>query len=70
MVTKEQAMTARHFVHVSVKNADGVTPLRIRASGKCITWKKQPERFKLPVKYGLYNSFYLTPENADMWNVA
>lgn len=70
MVTKEQALKARHFEHVNVKNADGKTPLRIRAMGKCITWKTQPDRFKLPVKYGLYNSFYLTPENADMWKVA
>jgi len=68
MVTKEQAMTARHFVHVSLTNSTGA--VKCRASGKCITWKTQPDRFKLPVKYGLYNSFYLTPENAAEWNVA
>lgn len=69
MVTKEEAMTARNFVHATVKGKDG-QPLRCRAMGKCITWKTRPNEFKLPVKYGLYQSFYITEDNAKDWNVA
>ena len=69
MITKEQALTIRHFEHVTAKNANG-TPLRCRASGKCQVWKRDPLRFKLPVKYGLYQSFYIEPSNAHEWIVA
>ena len=67
MITKIQAMTVRHFTHVTLKNADG-TPLRARAHGKCQTWKTRPEEFKLPVKYGLRDCFYITQDNAEQWN--
>ena len=69
MITKEQAMTAKHFVHVTLKNADK-TPLRARANGKCQTWKTRPDEFKLPAKHGLKDTFYITNENANQWNVA
>ncbi len=46
-----------------------------RRSGQTQTWKRDPERFRIPVKYGLYESnaitdttanieFFLTPEDA------
>jgi len=69
MVTKAQAMTARNFVHVRLKNADK-TPVRCRANGTCQTWKTRPDDFKLPVKYGLKECFYITPANAGDWEVA
>lgn len=69
MITKEQAQTASHFEHVSEKNSDK-TPVRCRAMGRCKTWVTRPTEFKLPVKYGLYQHFYITPANADQWNVA
>ena len=69
MITKDQAMSNCYFKHVSLKDSRG-NPIQCRASGKCKTWKTRPEEFKLPVKYGLYQSFYITPENAHEWNVA
>lgn len=68
MITKEDAMTEREFHHVSLKNADG-TPLRCRANGVCKTWKTRPNDFRLPVKYGLRECFYITPRNAHEWSV-
>lgn len=68
MVTKEQALTARYFEHATLKNADK-TPVRARANGKCQTWKTRPEAFKLPVKYGLKQCFYITEANAAEWSV-
>ena len=69
MVTKQIAMTARNFEHVTIKNKDG-TPARCRAMGKCQTWKTRPNEFKLHVKYGLYQSLYITQDNASQWNPA
>ena len=51
------------------QNADG-TPLRARVNGKLRTWKRQPDYYELPMKYGLRNCFYITPENAAYWFVS
>ena len=67
MITKSIAITARHFEHKTAKNKDG-TPARCRAMGKCKVWKTRPNDFKLPVKYGMYDSFYITNDNANEWN--
>ncbi len=69
MITKKIAENAKHgqiFHHVSRKNADK-TPTRCRVMGVCKVWKTRPEDFKLPVKHGMYDSFYITPENAGDW---
>lgn len=68
MVTLEEAQTARFFEHMTLKNS-AKQPLRCRASGKCQLWKTRPAEFKLPVKHGLYNSFYISNENAADWKV-
>jgi|SoiMethySBSTD1v2_1073268.scaffolds.fasta_scaffold1108904_3 hypothetical protein len=41
---------------------------RVRRSGKTQLWKTRPGEFKIPVKFGLYQSLYLTHENAHEWN--
>jgi hypothetical protein len=69
MITKSIALSASRFEHVSATNADG-TPVRCRAMGKCKTWKTRPADFKLPVKYGMYNSFYIDNVNASEWVAA
>ena len=69
MVTKDQAQTVRNFEHVTLKGSDKL-PVRCRAMGKCQVWKTRPNDFKLPVKHGLYQSFYITQDNADQWTIA
>ena len=69
MITKEQALTADLFHHVSEKNADG-TPVRARRNGKTQTWKTKPDDFRIPVKYGLKTCFNIHQLNAKMWEVA
>lgn len=71
MITKLIAthLGYRHELwHVSAKNADG-TPLRCRVNGACKTWKTRPDDFRLPVKHGLRNCFYITPSNAHEWEL-
>lgn len=60
MITKLQAMTHRgEFWHMTLEGADG-KPVRCRVSGACKTWKTRPNDFRLPVKHGLKQSFYIT----------
>lgn len=69
MITIEQAKTLRYreeLLHVTVKDSRG-NPARCRVNGKCQTWKSRPGDFKLPVKHGLRNCFYITERNAHEW---
>jgi len=69
MITKKMAVNSMYrqeFHHISLKNADG-TPVRCRVNGKCKVWKTRPKDFQFPVKYGLKDCFYITPENAGDW---
>lgn len=43
---------------------------RVRASGRLRTWKRDPRRVELPVKYGLYESITLTTSDFDRGRVA
>lgn len=66
MVTKHEAMTARMFYHVTLKNSDG-TAFRARANGACKTWKTRPNEFRVPIKHGLYDYGEITHRNAHEW---
>lgn len=71
MLTKQQAMSLRPGTvlhHVKLKGGDQ-QPLRVRVSGRCITWKTRPAEWRLPVKYGLYVSSTISPANAMLWCV-
>lgn len=69
-VDRENAMTANHFEHVTMKNKDKAqTPLRVRRNGKTKTWKRKPEEFSIPIKYGLYEYSYITHLNCNEWTV-
>ena len=67
-VNKENALTADKFEHITIKNADK-TPARCRRNGKTKTWKTRPEEFKIPVKYGLKDCFYIDQNNCHEWLV-
>ncbi len=47
--------------HVTNRNADG-TPQRWRVNGTIKTWKRDPSRVKVPIKYGMYGYDYLTED--------
>ena len=68
MITFQKAIEAREFHHVTFKNRDG-TPLRARRNGKTKTWKTRPGEFRVPVKYGLKQCFYIESINAHEWEV-
>ena len=72
MITKEQALTAREFHYTGKHDCSKVVGPRggvtvkitnVRASGKCKTWVRSPNRFHLPVKYGLYENYWIDENN-------
>lgn len=71
MVTKDEAMVASNFTFkIQNPNHKAYGQLRnCRRSGKTQIWKTRPNDFKVPVKYGLYESFYITQDNADQFTV-
>ena len=68
-VTKEQALTATRFKHLTEKYVNG-RPKEVRRTGKTKTWKTRPDDFSIPVKYGMYESFHITQDSAQVWDVA
>jgi len=82
MITKSMAMdlrrgenvhyTGKHNCSKDVGPRGGVT-FRItscRVSGVCKTWARDREEFRLPVKFGLYESSAITQNNAADWHLA
>jgi hypothetical protein len=65
--TKENQETVNTFYHVSKTNSTG--RIRVRRNGKTKTWKRTPEKFQIPVKYGLYEYGYITNENCKEWTI-
>lgn len=71
MITIEQAKNLKHrdiLYHVSKKDSRG-NPVVCRVNGKVKLWKTRPTEFEVPVKYGLYNCFYVTHLNAKDWTL-
>ena len=79
MITKEQALTAKEFHFTGkheclrIEGPRGGLTLRqtvCRRSGQTQTWKRDTARFRVPVKYGLYESGEITQDNAQDWHAA
>lgn len=70
MITKEQAMSLQHgaVLYSTVMKGSDKRPVRVRVNGRCLTWKTRPEEFKLPVKYGMRDCFYVTHLEASGWH--
>lgn len=70
-MTKSQLLTLTHGTilhHHTIRNADN-SPLRARVNGKIHLWKRRPDYFELPMKHGQRHCFYITPENANEWEL-
>ena len=69
MITKEQALSLRYrdlLFNQDVRDSRGGLVV-CRVNGACKTWVTRPNYFRLPVKYGLRDCFYITPDNAKEW---
>lgn len=76
MVTKEQALTAKDFHFgecvktVGPRGGVRITQEIWRRSGQTKTWKRAPDAFSVPIKYGLYNYSYVDHTNENTFHVA
>jgi hypothetical protein len=71
-MTRDQAIalpTGTVLHHKELRDADK-TPLRARVNGRPKLWATRPEQFRLPMKHGLKNCFYITERDAHLWEVA
>lgn len=67
MITLEQAKALRYgttLYHVSNTNADG-SAQRWKVNGAVKTWKRSPERVRVPMKHGMYSFGYVTERDLD-----
>lgn len=61
-ITRDQALNARYFhVDSCLGNKCSVW----RRNGQTKTWKRSPERFRIPVKYGMYAYGYIDETDLD-----
>lgn len=65
----ENARLGQDFWHRHQRHADG-SPIRVQVSGKCLKWESKPNEFKLPVRYGLFQTLYITEHNATDFTTA
>lgn len=66
-ITYDQALTCNRFYHRQQKYKSG-GPKEVRRNGRTKTWKTRPGEFRIPVKYGMYECFYIDNRNADQWS--
>jgi hypothetical protein len=59
-VQEAQSLTTSH---IAVLSHDGVLR-RAKVNGRAKVWKTNPERVRVPVKYGLYECFYLEDDGS------
>jgi hypothetical protein len=52
------------MLHTKHTNADG-SPVRFKVTGKVKLWKRTPEKFRLPVKHGIYVHGYIDETNCS-----
>lgn len=62
------ARTAPRFYHRSLKYKNSTAPIEVRRNGATKYWKREPSKFRVPVKYGMYDFFYIDNSNADEWS--
>lgn len=82
MITKDKALnlyygqelhfTGKHECKKTIGPRGGIeiNITRVRTSGKCKTWKRNPEKFHIPVKYGLYESYWIDESNNENFHLA
>lgn len=60
-MTAEEAKSLSSSSRVWAKSNNGEA-IRVKVNGAPKTWKRQPERVEVPVKFGLYECARVSPE--------
>lgn len=64
--TAGRHVNASHFYHATSRNSKGRAH-GVRASGRMKTWVRDPDRFQIPYKFGLYDNGYINNSNAHQF---
>lgn len=68
-INAETAPLHDRFYHRKLRyKTDSSRPLEARRTGKTKLWKTRPDQFRIPVKYGMYDAFYIDNSNAHEWS--
>lgn len=65
LISQEQADTAKVFHDTAIAPCGGKKSNRWRRAGKTKRWVRAPERFVIPVKFGLYDYSNITDLDTD-----
>ena len=68
VINARTVLTATEFFNRNVNYKNSTVPVRVRKNGAVKLWKRQPDKFRVPVKYGLYDYFYIDNDNAAEWS--
>lgn len=67
-ITARTADQYNRFYHRTLSYKNSTHPIEVRRNGKTKYWKREPTRFRIPVKYGLRDCFYIDNQNAHEWS--
>jgi len=82
MVTRSQLLDAKGYAQVHFtfngpctrligpRGGVKINVIAARQSGMVKTWKRDTERFLMPVRRGLYDNGYIDQDNAEYWHLA
>ena len=65
-INRKNADQFEKFESKTLKKKSG-DPWTCKKNGVMKTWKTRPNEFKIPVKIGMYNHFYIDQNNCDAW---
>lgn len=73
VINAETAQLGSGFYHRKLKykgrgGKPGTEPIYARKSGRIKTWVTRPGEFRIPMKYGMYDNFYIDHTNAHEWS--
>jgi len=54
--------------HVGPRGGVRITIREVRRNGRTRLWRRSPERFSVPVKYGMYEAFRIDEGDAERWH--
>jgi len=69
MITLEQAKSLQYGDHIYFIscNKNGLYVTKVKVNGKPQTWKRLPERVRIPAKHGLSECFQIWEDELNLW---
>lgn len=68
MITKQDALSLRYGERLHSSTQCDKKTIRWRVFGSCRVWKRQPNKFRVPLKFGIASYWELTEKNAELFH--